>query len=93
PAPAPDGPVLDLDLVGPDHPRIVRDIAHCLAERGVSVEEMETDMRGAPMGGEPLFYARARVRVPAGLAADDLRDALEALAAMLMVDIKLRDRA
>ena len=92
-APEPDGPVFNLDLVGPDRPGIVRDIAHCLAARGVSVEEMETDMRGAPMGGEPLFYARARVRVPVGLAADDLRDALESLAATLMVDVALRDPA
>ena len=89
----PDGPLLDLDLVGPDRPGIVREIAHCLAERGASVEEMETDRRAAPMGGVALFYARARVRVPTGLAPDDLRDAIEALAATLMVDIRLRDRA
>lgn len=87
----PEGPVLIADLVGPDHPGIVREIAHCLAERGVSVEEMETDIRGAPMGGGLLFYARARLRVPAGLSEDALRDALEALAATLTVDISLRE--
>ena len=87
----PEGPVLIVDLVGPDHPGIVREIAHCLAERGVSVEEMETDIRGAPMGGGLLFYARARLRVPAGLSEDNLRDALEALAATLTVDISLRE--
>lgn len=87
----PEGPVLIVDLVGPDHPGIVREIAHCLAERGVSVEEMETDIRGAPMGGGLLFYARARLRVPAGLSENALRDALEALAATLTVDISLRE--
>ncbi len=89
----PEGPLLIIDLVGPDHPGIVREISHCLAERGVSVEEMETDIRGAPMGGGPLFYARARVRVPAGLSEDALRDALEALAATLTVDISVRETA
>lgn len=90
-AAAPAGPVLDLDIMGPDHPGIVREISHCLAERGVSVEEMETDLREAPMGGDALFYAKARVRLPAGLSHDGLRHALEALAGTLMVDIALRE--
>jgi glycine cleavage system regulatory protein len=89
-APSP-GPLLNLDLVGPDHPGILRDISHCLAEHGVSVEEMETDIRGAPMGGGNLFYARARVRAPARLGEEQLRHALEALAGALMVDITLRE--
>ena len=89
----PEGPVLIIDLVGPDHPGIVREISRCLAERGVSVAEMETDIRGAPMGGGLLFYAKARVRVPAGLSEDALRDALEALAATLTVDISVRETA
>lgn len=90
---ADEGPVLIVDLVGPDHPGIVREISRCLAERGVSVEEMETDVRGAPMGGGLMFYARARVRMPPGLSAEALSDALEALAATLTVDISLRDTA
>jgi len=85
------GPVFNLDLVGPDQPGILREITHCLAEHRVSVEEMETDIQGAPMGGGMLFYARARVRAPAGLTGDQLRHALESLAAALMVDISLRE--
>jgi glycine cleavage system regulatory protein len=85
------GPLLDLDLVGPDHPGIVREISHCLAEREVSVEEMATDIREAPMGGDALFYAKAKVRLPAGLGEDDLRHALEDLAGHLMVDIALHE--
>ena len=87
----PEGPLLNLELMGPDQPGILRDISHCLAERGVSVEEMETDIRGAPMAGGALFTAHARVRVPAALGEDELRDALEALAGALMVDITLRE--
>ena len=81
------GPVFDLDLVGPDQPGILRDISHCLAGHGVSVEEMETDIREAPMGGGSLFYAKARVCVPASLSEEGLRQDLEALAGALMVDI------
>ncbi len=89
----PDGPVLNLDLLGPDHPGIVHDITQCLAGHGASVEEMETSLQRAPMGGDMLFRAQARVRIPAGLSEDTLRHALEALASALMVDITLRDEA
>ena len=83
------GAVLDLEFMGPDHPGIVHDISHCLAERGVSIEEMESDLRHAPMGGGILFCARARVRMPEGQSERELRDALESLANALMVDITL----
>ena len=84
---APDGAVFEIELLGPDHPGIVRDISHCLAERGVSVEDMDTDIREAPHAGGTLFHAHARLRAPAGLSDDDLRDSLEILAETLMVDI------
>ena len=85
------GSVLTLDLVGSDHPGIVRDISSCLADRGVSVEEMETDIREAPMGGGTLFYARIRARAPVDLSDEDLRADLERLSATLMIDITLRE--
>lgn len=90
-APPSRGQVFSLDLVGPDQPGILREITRCLAEHKASVEEMETDIQGAPMGGGMLFYARARIRAPAGLTGDQLRNALESLAGALMVDISLRE--
>ncbi len=83
------GRAMMLDLVGPDHPGIVREIAHCLAQRGISIEEMDTDVRPAPMSGEALFYAKARVRVPATADARELSEALRALGNTLMVDVAL----
>lgn len=87
---ADSGALFNLDLVGPDQPGILRDITHCLAERNVSVEDLETDVREAPMSGGLHFYATARVRVPKNMTADALRQALESLAGSLMVDITLR---
>jgi len=84
------GPLYNLDLVGPDQQGILHEITHCLAERGVSVEDMETDISDAPMSGGVMFYAKAKVRLPKDLNAGELQSALEALAGSLMVDITLR---
>ena len=85
------GPLLELELMGPDHPGIVMEVARCLAAAGVSVEEMVTWVEGAPVGGGMLFYAEAKVRLPAGLSEDDLESALDATANALMVDISVGD--
>lgn len=86
------GRTYSLDLVGPDQPGILHDITQCLAALGVSVEEMATDVRGAPMGGGSLFHTEARVSGPDSLSEDALRQSLEAIADSLMVDITLREK-
>ncbi len=84
------GALYMLDLVGPDQTGILHEITHCLAEHGVSIEEMDTDIRDAPMSGGVMFYAEAQVRLPQGLNSSQLQSALEALAGSMMVDISLR---
>jgi glycine cleavage system regulatory protein len=82
---------LRLDLVGNDHPGIIRDIARVLSHQQINIEELETDITSAPMSGETLFRARARLRTPPSLSLDWLRHRLEALAGELMVDLTLDD--
>lgn len=79
---------LGITLVGQDHPGIVRDISHALASLDVSIEELDTEVVPAPMGGH-LFRAQATIDAPAGLAVDELQHALEAVAHDLMVDVEL----
>ncbi len=86
-APAAAGPALRLELVGNDHPGIIRDIARALAVQRINIEELETGVTSAPMTGELLFRARALVRLPASVTVDALRFQLEALAGELMVDL------
>jgi glycine cleavage system regulatory protein len=81
---------LELQLVGQDRPGIIRDISRALAGRGVNVEELSTGCTSAPMSGEALFHATARLQVPEGAPLEELREALEALANDLMVDLTLR---
>jgi len=80
---------LRLHLIGQDRPGIVREIAQVLASRGVNVEELQTECQPAPMSGELLFVATARLGVPEHLKLDQLREALERIASDLMVDITL----
>jgi glycine cleavage system regulatory protein len=88
---APHSPQFLLALVGNDRPGIIRDISRVLARSGVNIDELETGTSSAPMSGETLFRASARVRVPSSVSLDALRAELEALAGELMVDLALDD--
>ena len=85
-----DSRPIHLEVVGNDRPGIVRDISRVLAQYQVNIEEFESDVTGAPMSGEPLFRARATLRVPPGITVERLRGVLEALAGELMVDVVLQ---
>jgi glycine cleavage system regulatory protein len=87
PTVAPSGQHVRLTVTGGDRPGIVRDVSRVLAERGVNVEELDSKMASAPMSGEPMFIAHARLLVPATLELPTLRHALEALGNELMVDL------
>lgn len=79
--------LLTLHLIGQDRPGIIREVASVLAQRNVSIEELETTASSAPMSGELLFEATATLRVPADTDPADLRSTLEAIANELMVDL------
>jgi glycine cleavage system regulatory protein len=78
-----------LELVGHDRPGIVRDLSGSLAQRGVSIEELETQVASAAMSGESLFKVKAVLAVPESLPNAELRRGLEALANEMMVDVEL----
>ena len=88
-----DSRMLKLELVGHDRPGIVRDISRVLADSGVSIEQLDTEIVSGAMSGGSLFQARALLQVPRTVATGELRRVLEALANELMVDIALDDAA
>ena len=89
----PDARALELEITGHDHPGIVRDIAHALAARGVSIESLETRQEHASWSGETLFRAVAALRVPADVELDELQRTIEALSDEIMVDAALGERS
>lgn len=91
PRPPAGSHVLELDAVGQDHPGIVRRISEAIAALGINIEELETAVTSAPMSGEQLFHAQARLRAPTEMRLEEIEQSLERLAADLMVDIHLEE--
>jgi glycine cleavage system regulatory protein len=79
-----------LDLVGSDRPGIVRQISSALAGKGINVEELNTELASAPMSGETLFKAHAKLYLPENCSLTELRSELEKIAQDLFVDISLQ---
>lgn len=86
--PAATQPVMALAVVGNDRPGIVRDIARIIAESGVNIEELTTNVESGSFSGEPLFRVTASLRAPDGTAIETMRAGLEKLGNELMVDIQ-----
>ncbi|WP_404386000.1 ACT domain-containing protein [Knoellia locipacati] len=78
-----------ISLLGNDRPGIVGAVSGVLAQHGVSVAELESGTRDAPMAGGRLFEATAVASVPAGTDLEALQADLEQLATEIMVDVTL----
>lgn len=81
----------DLEVVGSDHPGIVRDVFKALAKVGVNVEELSTKAYSAPDSGGMLFEAQARLACSAEIDREAVRHQLEQIAQDVMVDVRLLD--
>ncbi len=88
-APVPDAATrrVTLEILGNDHPGIVRDISAALHARGLSIARMATETRDAAMAGGRLFEAAISAVVPGTADLEQVRTDLEHLAAEIQVDI------
>ena len=85
------GRSVKLEVVGHDRPGIVREITSALTRAGVNVEEFSSECASAPMSGETLFKAVARLQLPEGCDLAGLKKELEKIAADLLVDVSLAE--
>lgn len=83
------GEIVRLSLVGQDRPGIVQRVTAVLSRLDVNIESFVTEVTAEPHSGAPLFNMDARLRLPAGLDADDVQAALEGISAEVMVDLSL----
>ena len=85
------GRLTQLEIVGSDRPGIVREITSALARANVNVEEFSSEVVSAPMSGETLFKASARLQLPERCDLAALKKDLEKIAADLLVDVSLAE--
>jgi len=83
---------VELELVGDDRVGIVSKLTQILAERGISIENIHTEIIRTGVTGKQTFKVGAHLLVPASLPIDDLRRQLGTLASEMMVDIGLDEK-
>jgi glycine cleavage system regulatory protein len=80
-----------LSLIGQDRPGIIHQISAALANQNINVEELETECSSAPMSGETIFKAVARLQIPETCVISELRRELEEIGSELMVEISFSE--
>ena len=76
-----------LSLIGQERPGIIYQISTALASHCINFEELESECFSAPMSGEKMFSAVARLQIPESCVIANLRRELEGIGSELMVDI------
>lgn len=85
--------MVKVELTGLDRPGIVRDWSRTLADHGVSIDDLHTEIVSDGASAEHLFKVKALLVVPEALPNETLRRALDTLAREMMVDIALGEHA
>jgi len=80
---------LTLQVIGNDHPGIVREVSAALRAHDLSIDRMTTETRDAAMYGGRLFEATVTARVPTSVDMAAVKAELELLAAEIQVDVVL----
>jgi methionyl-tRNA formyltransferase len=83
---------VELELVGDDRVGIVSKLTQILAERGISIENIHTEIIRTGVTGKQTFKVGAHLLVPASLPIANLRKELGTLASEMMVDIGLDEK-
>ena len=78
---------LTIEVMGNDRPGIVQQITNVLNRFSLNIINFNSTCESAPNWGSEMFKARIRVALPAEVDQDDVKDALEAVANDLVVDI------
>jgi glycine cleavage system regulatory protein len=86
-----EGLTFRLDLLGQDQPGIVRQISQVLATHCVNVEQFQSERIRAANTGQALFRASAQLHLPTSTEERNLRQALEHVAADMMVDLEFME--
>jgi glycine cleavage system transcriptional repressor len=82
----------EITTSGVDHAGIVFKVCRLLADRGISIFDMETHRVLSAESGTPLFEMDMDVDVPRSISEQGLREDLHRLANELMIDLVLKKK-
>ncbi|MGV1010229.1 MAG: glycine cleavage system protein R [Dermatophilaceae bacterium] len=83
---------VSIDLIGNDHPGIVRDVTAVIHRHNLSIDSIDTGTREAPWTGGPLFEAHVVLRLPRTADSAALSSDLEELANEILVDLTVEEQ-
>lgn len=83
---------VELELVGDDRVGIVSNLTRMLAERGIGIESIHTEILRSGVSGKQVFKIGAHLLAPVSLSIGKLQHELSALAREMMLDIALGER-
>ncbi len=78
-----------IEVEGADNEGIIREVAQYLADRGISIEAVDSDTIPAPVTGSPLFTMRARVVAPPTLTNQGWEAGLNEIADRMNLEIRV----
>ncbi|KZK87537.1 Bifunctional uridylyltransferase/uridylyl-removing enzyme [Pseudovibrio sp. Ad13] len=90
---APAGAHALLHILGQDQPGMISRVSSVLADLHVSIETLESLVEPGSMSGDLMFRANARIIIPPHLSPAEVSEALEGIAADLMIDVELNEAA
>lgn len=76
-----------LELLGQDRLGIIAELSRTLAANDISIEELHTETRSAPMAGGLLFEAKAEISAPAAMTAAQVLSHLADLDEEFMIEV------
>lgn len=82
-------PMCEIEVVGVDHPGIVRSVTEVLKDGCVNLLQFASWTEPAPNSGDELFRAVAEFELTPKVDLDGMKDKLETLAEDLAVDIEM----
>lgn len=83
--------LMQINILGPDRPGVLKEVSNALAARQINILEMETQIRPAPMSGEILFEADACIQIPNSTDLAELSHQLNLIGDELGVDVLLEE--
>jgi len=81
---------IDIEIIGNDKIGIIHEITDTLSRSLVNVEALDSQIEAAPMSGGDIFRANIVAGMPESTDIADIQEALESIAADLMVELTIR---